>query len=61
MKTQIYCEKIAVLTKLKDFELICNYLSFAYATITILGIFSTLSMTLLDRTWLGKIQWNQKF
>jgi hypothetical protein len=42
MKTEIYCIEIAVLRKLKDFELICNYLSFVYATITILGIFVTL-------------------
>jgi hypothetical protein len=52
--TEIHCVEIAVLRKLKDFELICNCLSFVYATITILGIFLALLMTLLDRTWPGK-------
>jgi hypothetical protein len=46
---EIHCVEIAVLRKLKDFELICNYHSFVYATITIWGIFLTLSMTLIDR------------
>jgi hypothetical protein len=52
--TDTLCRNIAVLRKLNYFELICNYLSFVYATITILGIFLTLSMTLLERTWPGK-------
>jgi hypothetical protein len=46
-----YGEKIAVLRKLKDYELICNYLSFVWYNKTILGIFITVSMTLLDRAW----------
>jgi hypothetical protein len=49
MKTQILCVEIALLRKLGDFEVICNYFSF-YKTITFLRIFVTLSMTLLDRT-----------
>jgi hypothetical protein len=48
---EIHCVEIAVLRKLQDFELISNYLSFVYATITILGIKITLSMALLDRTY----------
>jgi hypothetical protein len=51
---EIHRVEIADIRKLKDFQLICNYLSFLYATITILGIFLTLSMTLIDRTWPGK-------
>jgi hypothetical protein len=55
MKTQLHCAEIAVLRKLGDSEVICNYFSLD-GTLTFWGIFSTISMTLLDRTWSEKIQ-----
>jgi hypothetical protein len=48
---EIHCVEIAVLRKLGYFEVICNYFLLYGSTITFLGIFLTLSMTLIDRKW----------